>query len=166
MKSKRVSVVAGILLSLVSVVPAGSAGAGEERAPNRFMGVRVAAGGVISGDRIVYEGGDVVVVPEGAGDSFDSCPNGYVCLFEDVNWGGSLIQLSSCCAWNNLSAYGFDNLASSWRNRKNVDAQIATGSGGGGSRLCLNNNSYSSSMPGGWDNVASSLRVRDASTYC
>ena len=124
-------------------------------------------GGVIVGDRIVYEGGDVIVTPAGVGgESFESCPNGYVCLFEDVNWEGTMIMFNSCCAWNNLSAYGFDNVASSWRNRKNVDAEIATLSGGGGSRLCLNNNSYSSSMPGGWDNAASSLRVRNAATYC
>jgi hypothetical protein len=44
---------------------------------------------------------------------------------------------------------------------KNVDAQIATDAGGGGSKLCLTNNDSASSMPAGWDNVASSIRVRD-----
>lgn len=162
MKNWRLTLTMSMVLGLVMGVPAGVEAASDVE---RFMGVRVMPGGVVLDDRIVYKGGEVVVVPSG-GESFDTCPSGNVCLFAETSWQGDMIQLSSCCAWNNLSAFGFDNLASSWRNRKNVDAQIATGSGGGGSRLCLNNNDYSSTMPGGWDNVASSIRVRDAGTYC
>lgn len=162
MKNRRLILTIPIVLGLMM-----GATAAAEPAPrvDRFMGVRVMPGGVVIDGRIVYEGGNVVVVPAAA-DVFDSCPSGWVCLFANTNWLGDMIQISSCCAWDNLSAYGFDNSASSWRNRKNVDAQIATGSGGGGSKLCLNNNDYSSSMPAGWDNVASSIRVRDAGTYC
>jgi hypothetical protein len=132
-----------------------------------LRGVRVMPGGVVVGDRIVYEDADVVVVPAGVGiEGFDSCPSGSLCLFEDTNWQGSLMQVTTCCAWRNLADFGFNNIASSWRNRKNVDGQIAMDAGGGGTRLCLNNNSYASSMPSGWNNTASSIRVRDASTYC
>jgi Peptidase inhibitor family I36 len=158
---KGTTVLVAILLMLAAAaVPA----TGEARS-RQLRGLRVMPGGVVVGDRIVYEGGDVIVVPA-EGESFDSCSSGYVCLFEDTAWQGNLIQLSACCAWNDLSGFGFNNLASSWRNRKNVDGQIAMGAGGGGTRLCLNNNSYSSTMPSGWDNNASSIRVRDASTYC
>ncbi len=77
-----------------------------------------------------------------------------------------MVQLNSCCSWHDLADYGFNNTTSSWRNRMGVDAQLAMDPSGGGSRLCLGNGSYASSMPSGWDNAASSIRVRDASTYC
>lgn len=128
-------------------------------------GVAVMPGGTIVGGRIVYSGGDVVVVPN-EGEAFDSCPNGWVCLFEDAAWQGNMLQFNTCCAWNNLSAFGFNNIASSWRNRMSVDAQIAKEPGGGGAILCLNNGSYSSTMPAGWDNAASSIRVRSISSVC
>jgi len=154
-----------VLLSLPALLAAPPGAAAQAPAPVRFMGVRVMPGGAVVGDRIVYEGGSVVVVPA-AGDSFDSCLSGWVCLFASTNWQGDMVQLSSCCAWNNLSDYGFNNTASSWRNRLSVDAQLAKDASGGGARLCLNNGSYASSMPSGWDSAASSIRVRDASTYC
>lgn len=161
MRRSRLTLTMPMLLGLLMGVPV-SAEAGDVE---RLGGVRVMPGGVVVDDRIVYEGGKVVVVPA-AGESFDSCPTGNVCLFFDSNWQGDMVLFSSCCAWNNLSNYGFNNSASSWRNRKNVDAQLAMDAGGGGSKLCLNNNDYSSTMPGGWDNSASSIRVRDAGTYC
>jgi hypothetical protein len=151
-----------VLLASSIAAPAVASTARSERS---LMGVPVMAGGVVDGDRIVYGGGAVVVVPAIIA-SFDSCPNGAVCLFADPNWGGALALFSSCCAWNNLSAYGLNNFASSWRNRLSVDAQIAKDAGGGGAKLCLNNNSYSSSMPSGWDNAASSIRIRNAATFC
>jgi hypothetical protein len=151
-----------VVLTLMLGVPASP---GPTDKVDRLMGVRVMPGGVVAGDRILYEGGTVIVVPAAA-ESFDSCPSGWVCLFASTSWQGSMIQFSSCCSWDNLSGYGFNNIASSWRNRKNVDAQIAIDAGGGGSKLCLNNNDSAGSMPAGWDDVASSIRVRDAGTYC
>jgi hypothetical protein len=148
----------------VLLVP--SVQAEEAHALGVLRGVPVMPGGVIVDGRIEYEGGAVVVVPAIEILSFDSCPSGYVCLFANTNWQGTMVQFNSCCAWNNLSAYGFNNTASSWRNRLSVDAQIAKDPDGGGSRLCLNNGAYASSMPSGWDNSASSIRVRDAASYC
>ena len=163
MKLRKVAMSVTIVLGLLAgSVPAMAAGSSRE-----LRGIRVMPGGVVVGDRIVYEEADVVVVPAGVGiEGFDSCPSGSLCLFENTNWQGSMMQLSACCAWHNLADFGFNNVASSWRNRKNVDGQIAMGAGGGGTRLCLNNNSYASSMPSGWNDTASSIRVRDASTYC
>jgi hypothetical protein len=151
-------------ISLIgSILTATSPAGGTSR--QLFRGLPVMPGGHVEGEQIVYEGGAVVVVPAAA-ESFDSCPDGKVCLFQNANWSGAMIQFTSCCAWENLSAYGFNNIASSWRNRKNVDAQIADGTGGASPRLCLNDNDFAGSMPAGWDNVASSIRVRDAGTYC
>jgi len=145
------------------VVASGTAASAE---PRLFKGVPIMPGGHVAEDSIVYPDG-VVVVPAGVGiEAFDSCPSGKVCLFADPNWAGNMVQFSTCCAWVNLSNYGFNNTASSWRNRLNVDAQIADGAGGVSPRLCLNNGSYSSSMPSGWNNAASSIRVRDGAGYC
>ena len=159
---RGVAVAIVIALNLLVLTPSGEAHSTQRR----FRGVRVMPGGVVVGDRIVYEGGAVAVVPDTGTLSFDSCPSGNLCLFDFVNWSGDLFILSSCCAWNNLSNYGFNNRVSSWRNRLSDDGQLAKDAGGGGTKLCLDNNSYSSSMPSGWDNAASSARVRDASTYC
>jgi hypothetical protein len=126
--------------------------------------VRVMPGGRLVGKRIIYRGGAVVVYL--APTSFDTCSAGYVCLWQNISFDGAMVQYQSCCAWNNLADVGFDGVASSWRNRKSVDAQIAAGLAGGTPRLCLNNNSFGGSMPSGWNDVASSIRVRDASTYC
>ena len=161
MQKNRSLVFVAVLMTFVVVLPAAAA---EGSGQMRFMGVPVMPGGVVMGDRIVYEGGTVVVVPAAA-ESFDSCPSGWLCLFEDIIWGGSQFQTNTT-TWVNLANYGFNESTSSWRNRKNVDGQLAVNANGGGSKLCLNNNSYSSTMPAGWDDVASSVRVRDASTYC
>ena len=152
-----------VLAMVLALAP--PAGAAERPAARWLHGVRVMPGGAIVGNHIVYRGGDVIVVPS-VGDSFDSCVSGFVCLFDSVGWTGSSVQFNSCCAWNNLSAFGFNDRASSWRNRMSVDAQIAKDPGGGGAKMCLNNGSFAASMPSGWDNAASSIRVRNAATYC
>ncbi|MGH3690499.1 MAG: peptidase inhibitor family I36 protein [Microbacterium sp.] len=155
---------AAVLLCLgLLVVP--SAEAVRAASPSSLRGVPVMPGGDVVDGRIVYDHGSVIVSPAVVA-SFHDCPSGYVCLFAGTNWQGDMVQFNSCCSWNNLSAYGFNNTASSWRNRLSVDAQLAMDPGGAGTKLCLNNGSYSSSMPGGWDNVASSIRVRDAGSYC
>ncbi len=162
MRVKSASVALLVCLGLL-VIP--SVPAIQARPLGSFRGIPVMPGGTIIDGHIVYEGGSVVVSPAAA-EAFGDCPNGKVCLFANTNWQGAMVAFSSCCAWNNLSAYGFNNTASSWRNRLSVDAQIAMDASGGGTKLCLNNGSYSSSMPSGWDNTASSIRVRDASSYC
>lgn len=162
MKGNRIARIG--LIALASASLASPASAQEGRF---FRGIEVMPGGVIAGDRILYEEAGVIVVPNGVGtQSFDSCPVGNVCLFANVSWTGNMVTFSSCCGWNNLSAFGFDNTASSWRNRLSVDAQLAKDPGGGGAKLCLNNGSFAGSMPAGWDNSASSIRVRDAGSYC
>ena len=161
----RLKSAAATLLVFTSLVLVPAIQGAQARPLHLFHGIRVMPGGVVVAGRIVYEGGGVVVVPS-AGRSFDSCQAGFVCLFANINWGGTMVAFSSCCAWNNLSAYGLDNATSSWRNRLSVDAQLAMGAGGGGTKLCLGNSTYASSMPSGWDNAASSIRVRDSGAYC
>ena len=161
----RLKSAAATLLVCTSLVLVPAIQAAQARPLSLFHGIRVMPGGVVVDGRILYEGGGVIVVPS-AGRSFDSCPAGFACLFANTGWGGTMVAFSTCCAWNNLSAYGFDNAASSWRNRLSVDAQLAMGAGGGGTKLCLGNSASASSMPAGWDNAASSIRVRNSGAYC
>lgn len=151
-----------VVLSIAAISTPATA---DKAQASGFMADDLMPGAQVVRGRVIYEGGSVVLVPAPPG-AFDSCPSGWVCLFEDANWQGNMLQFNSCCAWNNLSAFGFDNIASSWRNRMSVDAQIAKNAGGGGVILCLNNGASSSSMPAGWDNNASSIRGRNSSTVC
>lgn len=125
-------------------------------------GLTVMPGGTLVGSEVIYDGGDVIV---SAGASFDSCLGGYVCLYSEVNFGGQMLEFTSWTAWHDLADYGFNNVTSGWRNRKSVDAQLATGTGGAGSRLCLNNNDSDGYIPN-FDDSASSARIRDGSGYC
>lgn len=95
----------------------------------------IPAGGIIVGDEIVFDGGKVMLSLGAVG--FDDCLVNYVCLWEHRDFGGRRLQFTDCCWWQSLWTYDFQNQASSSRNRKGVDGQIATSTGGNGSRLCL-----------------------------
>jgi hypothetical protein len=95
---------------------------------------------------------------------WSDCQDGNVCLYSNQQYSGQLVQFSDCCAWINLG--GFSNTESSWRNRRNNDAVLATGQDGSGDHLCLNNNDSDPVMSDAWRNVASSVRNRDVSDLC
>jgi hypothetical protein len=160
----RRSLLAGVIAALGLALSVFTTGI--SRGDEALDGVPIMPGGGVVDGTIVYDGGDVIVVPANEVEGFDSCPTGYVCLFANTSWQGTMVQFRSCCAWSNLSSYGFNDMASSWRNRLSVDAQLAKDANGGGATLCLNNGGYASSMPSGWDNSASSIRVRDGAGYC
>lgn len=115
------------------------------------------------GDRVVLNGGETILylVPTAPSD----CPIDYVCLWANPEYLGSLVAFRDCCAWVNLADVGFNNSASSWRNRKAVDAKIADFQDGNGNRLCLNNGSQAATM-GSWDNQATSIKVFSSSAAC
>jgi peptidase inhibitor family I36 len=139
----RRTVVLAVLLSMVAVV--GS--------PARSH----------AGDRVVLHGGDVIVnfAPTAPSD----CPLDWVCLWANQEYIGAMVQYRDCCNWNNLAAISFNNMASSWRNRKGVDAKIADNTDGNGAILCLNNGSQAGSM-GSWDNQATSIKIFSGSGAC
>ena len=113
--------------------------------------------------QLVYDNGNVVVnlLPTAASD----CPLDWVCLWENPDFLGRMVQYRDCCPWYNLADVGLNNAASSWRNRKSVDAKVADFADGNGNRLCLNNGSQSSSM-GAWDNQATSIKIFSGSGAC
>lgn len=97
--------------------------------------------------------------------SFANCPDGWVCLWASQNYTGAMIQFQDRGVWLNLSAYGFNDTAESWRNRTNDDARVAAGAGGAGDMRCLGqNNGYSTF--GTFNDQASSIRIYKVNDIC
>ena len=100
----------------------------------------VPAGGMVVGDQVVFDGGRTTLSLGPA--AYDDCPAGWVCLWEHRDFGGRMLKFQDCCTWQSLWTYSFANQASSSRNRKSVNAKIATGVGGAGTQLCLGANGH------------------------
>ena len=97
--------------------------------------------------------------------AFNDCPDGWVCIWEHSNYEGRMLQFQDRGFWQDLSAYNFNDKASSWRNRINQDARLSQHAGGGGNLLCMQPNSSSSTM-GGFNDEASSIRLFKTSDVC
>jgi hypothetical protein len=131
--------------------------------PGKEEGLTAAAPEVVSSTSNVTTYSDGNKVVEIA--SFSECPDGWVCIWEHSNYEGRMLQFQDRGYWQDLSAYNFNDKASSWRNRINQDARLSEHSGGGGALLCMQPNSSSSSM-GGWNDIASSIRLFKTSDVC
>lgn len=94
------------------------------------------------------------------------CPSGWVCLWEDADFGGPIVMFRDCCNWENLADYGFNNRMSSWRNRKSVDAKVAEFTNGDGERLCLPSGQMDSWVGSSWNDTASSVKVFPSDGAC
>ena len=95
-----------------------------------------------------------------------TCSAGYTCLYESANYGGRRLQWRDRGQLINLSAYGFDNQMTSWRNLNSVDARWYYSAGGGGTSLCMNANTSVTNVGSTHNNKASSLRIYTNSTTC
>ena len=92
---------------------------------------------------------------------FNSCPNGWFCMWRNSGYSGRMIQLSSTGFWQNLSAYGFNDRASSLRNRKsNKATKVAKNNNGGGGQLCYRAGSAASAL-GSWNDKISSIKIKN-----
>jgi len=76
-----------------------------------------------------------------------------------------MLQFQDRGYWQNLSVYNFNDKASSWRNRINQDARLSQHADGEGALLCMHPNSSSSSM-GGFNDIASAIRLFKTSDVC
>lgn len=81
-------------------------------------------------------------------------------LYSSTSFGGNLLTLTSRSVVHNLSVYGFDNIASSYK----VGACSSTfwsGANASGSTYpgSTGANASASTMGGGWDNTLSSVRI-------
>lgn len=85
-------------------------------------------GGVqISPTQIAWRGGAVILNLQTPARTttpnvtFDGCPDGYYCFFSLKNFGGKMLQFSTCNGSDTyFSNYGFDKQASSWVVNRNL----------------------------------------------
>lgn len=119
--------------------------------------------GVRLGDRVFYEGGTVAVTVGPA--AFDDCPASWLCLWENAGYGGRMVQFQDAGSWQSLVPYGFNDLTSSWRNRRAVDARLGENAGGG-TNICVGNGGSASYIGDAWNDRVSSVYITNSSTIC
>ncbi len=171
MKLLRRKAVAFLLLSgsLSAVLAPTSASADELKSANRveqaFPQGLPAGGTAVDGDTVSFEEGDVLL--QLAPMAFSDCPDDWVCLWQDRDFRGRMLQFREWQdGWQNLTNYGFNDEMSSWRNRKNKDARWAWHTNGDGTRRCMNANSSSSYVGNGDNDEASSIRIYSDGSFC
>lgn len=111
---------------------------------------------VVDSDTVEFEDGAVVLELGDLG--YSDCPSGWLCLWEDEDYGGRMLQFQSTGYWQNLTDYGFNDEMSSWRNRRANDSKWAWNTGGGGTVRCMDSGSSSSYVGSGDNDEASSIR--------
>lgn len=94
------------------------------------------------------EGESIEAVPE--------CAGGWVCLWEAINGGGRRLIFQDDF-WQDLGAYGFANVMSSWRNSQSSGdtAYVADGSVG---TLSLAAGGYTANVGTVWNDIADSVQ--------
>ena len=94
-----------------------------------------------------------------AGESLDAvpeCASGWVCLWEAINGGGRRLIFQDDY-WQDLGAYGFANVMSSWRNNQSSGdtAYVADDSVG---TLSLASGGYTANVGTVWNDIADSVQ--------
>jgi len=90
--------------------------------------------------------------------ALSDCPSGWLCLWQDSQFSGRMLQFQSTGTWQNLTNYGFNDLMSSWANKRVYDSLWAYDANGGSTVRCMDSLS-SSSYVGNTDNdKASSIK--------
>ena len=148
-------------------VPRGRAGEApaEIRATHAFQASQRVGAHRQAGELIYSPTASVVYYGSSSGlaraSGYNSCPNGWFCMWRNSGYSGRMIQLSSTGFWQNLSAYGFNDRASSLRNRKsNKATTVAKNNNGGGGQLCYRAGSAASAL-GSWNDKISSIKIKN-----
>ncbi len=132
----------------------------------------------IIGQELVYPNGVMVSLDAGTGlmaptldpDVADSaavipCDPGWLCIYEDTNYGGRRLQWSDPQQDIDLRNHGFNDEMSSWRNRTNYDAHwfydVFSGT-----RRCMNAHTENSNVGSGDNDEATSLRIYTDDRAC
>lgn len=141
------------------------AGAPDAARPTTLNGVEVPSGGVKIGNTIVYTAGTSgITVPETAKDgtvtplAASDCPSAATCLFEHNNFTGRYWWGTGYNVNYNLVAYNFNDLASSWINRRSGHSRAFKHGIDTTPSLVLNSGS-STSLAAAWNDEISSIRV-------
>jgi hypothetical protein len=128
---------------------------------------------VVDADTVASVDGDLIVDVVGSALTDGDCASGWVCLWEDADYAGQRIRFTACdyngdgmCDWVDLPQWGFNDLMSSWKNRKNVDAKWAYDVGGGATTRCMQAGGQSNWVGATDNDQASSLKIFKTSTAC
>ena len=133
---------------------------------------------VVDSDTVSFAGGTIGLDVVASAPTDGNCPSGLVCLWENANYTGARLTASACdidgdgtCDWQNLAPFNFNDVMTSWKNRKSVDAKWAWDANGGGTVRCMNAGAQNPQLPdniwGTGDNdEASSIKIFKSSTQC
>lgn len=98
--------------------------------------------------------------------SFSECPDGWVCLWEDKEYSGRMLQFQTRGEWQSLlNPWNFNDKTTAWRNRTNDDAKLAQNVDGSGTWICLQPNSSNSQLTG-FNDEASAIKIFKTATVC
>jgi hypothetical protein len=182
---RLLAVVSFALAMVLSAVPAAatSADASTSRVTKKGDigpdGLPIPPGGTRIGNRVVYNQGNVVLhfdparvaklqgktVPSTT-RAYGDCPDNWYCLWQNSNYGGRMLRFRDCCYFQYLDDYGFQNQATSWRNRlDNNDVRVwdlATGN----ILWCSDTHSTSSNVGSADNDKADSLYLQSSDNYC
>jgi len=86
------------------------------------------------------------------------CPRGYLCVFEDANYGGQVVKFHRLGLSNRL-ADKMDDAASSVMNRRGGVSYLYEDPDGGGGSFCLEPHQSSTYVGDQFNDVASSTRL-------
>ena len=88
------------------------------------------------------------------------CGSGILYLFQDINFGGNELTLSSPQGlWINIDDYGFGNETSSWINTLSCESLAAKSTNGSGSQLAMGANSSSTWVGSAWNDAINSVQL-------
>lgn len=152
-----------------TLTPTQAAKAGEPSATKKVLlnGELVPAGGVqVGNDTIVYTGGTSGIVVKPASQGFTTlaasdCPSAAMCLFQHNNFnanGGRYWWGSGYNVNYSLGAYDFNDLASSWINRRSGHSRAFQNGIDSTPSLVLYTGS-STQLSSSWNDEISSIRV-------
>ena len=182
MRTRMTVVLTSLLLFLVSATSsqADPRGSGLPSEIARVFPQGLPPGATVyDADTVLFAGGAVLLDVAPGAPTNGVCSSGQVCLWENANYEGQRVILTQCdtdgdgnCDWSNLGPLqDFNDMMSSWKNRKTVDAKWAWDSNGGGTIRCMNAGSQNPDLPdnifGTGDNdEASSVKIFKTSTQC
>ncbi|MGH3938758.1 MAG: peptidase inhibitor family I36 protein [Pseudonocardiaceae bacterium] len=94
--------------------------------------------------------------PQTAALAAQDCPSGWLCLYEHTNYKGRMLKFKEN-RWQQLSAFGFNDKASSWKNRLGRDACLSWNWPAGDRRISLASGGSSTQL-GSWNDEASGVK--------
>jgi hypothetical protein len=143
-------------------------------------GLPIPPGGVRVGNQVFYNNGRVVLrfdlakvaklqgkaAPETTLDLV--CDEDWFCLFEHINYAGRKLQFQDCCYFQYLSNWGFQNKASSWRNRLDVnDVRLWDMAPSPDKVLwCSDTHNYDDNVGTAANDKADKLYIQSSDNYC